>query len=92
MNIDAQFKALEQSLSGVGQNIINKVNETKGFVSEMESVYNQLSNSAQIKSIRATKNVNLEKLYEVSQEKKEDVIYLKNEAEELKAVMEINKR
>ena len=59
----------------------------------MESVYNQLSNlSAQIKSIGATKNVNLEKLYEVSQEKKEDIVYLKNKAEELKAVMEINKK
>ena len=42
VNIDAQFKALEQSLSGMGQNIINKVSETKGVVSEMESVYNQL--------------------------------------------------
>ncbi|KKT89953.1 MAG: hypothetical protein UW91_C0068G0012, partial [Parcubacteria group bacterium GW2011_GWF2_45_11] len=93
VNIDAQFKALEQSLSGMGQNIVNKVQETKGVVSEMESVYNQLANlSAQIKSIGATKNVNLEKLYEVSQEKKEDIIYLKNKAEELKAVMEINKK
>jgi len=93
VNIDAQFKALEQSLSGMGQNIVNKVQETKGVVSEMESVYNQLANlSAQIKSIGATKNVNLEKLYEVSQEKKEDIVYLKNKAEELKAVMEINKK
>ena len=32
------------------------------------------------------------KAYEVSQEKKEDIIYLKNKAEELKAVMEINKK
>ena len=92
-NMDAQFKDLERSLSGITQNIVNKVNETKGVVSEMESVYNQLVDlSAQIKGIGATKNVNLEKLYEVSQEKKEDIVYLKNKAEELKAVMEINKK
>ena len=61
VNIDAQFKAPEQSLSGIGQNIVNKVQETKGDVSGWNRcIISWPTLAPRIKSIGATKNVNLE--------------------------------
>jgi hypothetical protein len=48
--------------------------------------------SKQIKDIGGTTGINLEKLYEVSKDKKEDITYIKNKSEELKAAMEINQK
>jgi hypothetical protein len=39
-----------------------------------------------------TEGVNLNKLYEVSKEKKDDMLYIKNKTQELKAAMEMNKK
>jgi hypothetical protein len=36
--------------------------------------------------------INLEKLYEVSSEKKDDLNYLKNKTQEMKAVIELNQK
>jgi len=48
--------------------------------------------SKQIKDIGGTTGINLEKLYEVSKDKKEDITYIKNKSEELKAAMELNQK
>jgi hypothetical protein len=48
--------------------------------------------SKQVKSIGGTEGLNLEKLFEVSKEKKEDIMYLKNKAQELKATMDLSQK
>ena len=48
--------------------------------------------SKTIQNIGGTKGINLEKLYEVSKDKKEDITYIKNKSEELKAAMAINQK
>jgi len=65
----------------------------KGGGGELDTVYTQLSAiSKAIKDIGGTKGVNLEKLYKVSKDKKEDMTYLKNKSEELKASMALNQK
>jgi len=62
-------------------------------VSTFETLFNQLSSmSKQIKEMAGESSINLEKLYDVSSEKKDDMTYLKNKTQELKAVMELNQK
>ncbi|MCM8789529.1 MAG: hypothetical protein NC916_00700, partial [Candidatus Omnitrophica bacterium] len=92
--LNAQFGQLDDTLSKLSEKLAGKVSETKEAVSDLESVYNQLVElSKTIQEMAGSSTgINLEKLYEVSKEKKEDLIYLKNKSEELKAAMEINQK
>jgi len=91
--INTQFSLLDKALGTLSEKITSKVAETKSVVSDLESVYNQLvSLSGQIKSLGGATGINLEKLYEVSKDKKNDINYLKNKALELKATMEMNQK
>ena len=65
----------------------------KSAVNDLAGAFKQLEDmSKQIKDIGGTTGINLEKLYEVSKDKKDDITYIKNKSEELKAAMEINKK
>ncbi|PIQ90067.1 MAG: hypothetical protein COV71_06630 [Candidatus Omnitrophica bacterium CG11_big_fil_rev_8_21_14_0_20_41_12] len=91
--LNSQFGLIEKALGNLGQGISGEVSKTKGVVNDLESVYNQLTAlSGQIKKIGGTQGVSLEKLYKVSKDKKDDITYLKNKAQELKATMEINQK
>ncbi len=92
-NLNTQFGLLESSLGKLSKDVTAKAAEAAGAASELDTVYSQLTAiSSQIKKLGASENVNLEKLLEVSQEKKEDMTYLKNKTQELKATMELTKK
>ncbi|UCD15472.1 MAG: DUF2341 domain-containing protein [Candidatus Omnitrophota bacterium] len=93
--IESQINMIESALAQI-------INLEKGVgvdedISEMEEaieyIFTQLSHiSKQIKALGATEDIDLEKVYEVSKEKKEDMTYLKNKTEELKATMDLSKK
>jgi hypothetical protein len=91
--LSAQFIGLDKLLAQVTKNLTGKMEEAKGAVSELSNVFKQLEEmSKQIQGIGGTTGINLEKLYEVSKDKKEDITYIKNKSEELKAAMELNQK
>jgi hypothetical protein len=91
--LNSQISLIEGALSKISKDMSTKVQEVSASLADMESVYNQLVNvSAQIKKIGATEGINLEKVYEVSKEKKDDIVYLKNKTQELKATVELSQK
>lgn len=89
--MSSQFSVLETALTKMSKDLVSQVKEASGSVSAFESVFSQLSSMAsQIKEMAGESSVNLTKLYEVSSDKKNDMTYLKNKTQELKAAMEIN--
>jgi hypothetical protein len=91
--LNSQISLIESSLSSVTKAMSKQVGDVTGSVANLEGVFSQLiSLSNQVQDFGATKDLSLEKVYEVSKDKKEDMLYLKNKAEELKAVMELSKK
>ncbi|MBN2120281.1 MAG: DUF2341 domain-containing protein [Candidatus Omnitrophica bacterium] len=87
----AQFAVVESALASISRDIVNQVTSAVESTTNLDSVYSQLVNmSKDIRSIGATQDINLEKLYEVNKEKKQDITYLRNKTQELKAAMELN--
>ncbi|MCG2714541.1 MAG: hypothetical protein L6308_06875, partial [Candidatus Omnitrophica bacterium] len=91
--IGAQFDGMDKLLTKISKDVAGKVGDTKSAVNDLNSAFKQLEEmSKQIKEMGGTTGINLEKLYEVSKDKKDDITYIKNKSEELKAAMEINKK
>jgi len=91
--LNSQFSVIETALSKVGQDLINEVKDAASSATALESVYTQLTNVAkQVKELTGGSGISLEKLYSVAKDKKQDMKYLKNKTQELKAVMEINQK
>jgi methyl-accepting chemotaxis protein len=91
--LSAQFSGIDKILAQISRDTANKVNEAKGAVNDLSQAVKQLSAmSKQIKDIGGTKGINLEKLYDVSKDKNQDITYIKNKSEELKAAMELNQK
>jgi len=91
--LNSQFSVIESALGKINTDIVTKVKGAATSGADMESVYVQLLNvSKEIKTFAGNQNVSLDKLYEVTKEKKQDMKYLKNKTQELKAVMEINQK
>jgi len=91
--IGAQFNDMDKLLTKISVDVAGKLGGAKGAVAELTTAFKQLEDlSKQIKDIGGTTGINLEKLYEVSKDKKEDITYIKNKSEELKAAMEINQK
>jgi seryl-tRNA synthetase len=89
--MSSQFSVLETALSKMSKDLISQVKEASGSVSAFESVFSQMNSLAtQIKEMAGESSVNLSKLYDVSADKKNDMTYLKNKTQELKAAMELN--
>jgi hypothetical protein len=89
--LNTQFSLLESALDKISKDMAAKVTEATAAAGDLETVFNQLGKiSNEIKKLGATKGLNLEKIYEVSKDKKDDIIYLKNKTQELKAAMELN--
>ena len=67
---------------------------TPGIVaSDVANIHSKLSElGAMIKEVSMVKDVGLEKMYEVTEEKKGDITYIKNKTQELKAMMELNQK
>ncbi|MFH0762322.1 MAG: hypothetical protein V1925_00325, partial [Candidatus Omnitrophota bacterium] len=91
--LNSQFNLVDQALSKLSQSLTGKAEQAQGVLSQVESVYAQLEEiSAQIEKMSGAGGINLKKLYEVTKEKKDDLVYIKNKTEELKAAMEINQK
>jgi hypothetical protein len=92
--LNTQFNVIDSTLAKLSANIAGKVAETKDALGNLQSVFIQLESiSKQIQGIGGTaEGINLEKLYNVSKDKKDDITYIKNKSEELKAAMEINQK
>lgn len=89
-SLRAQLTVVESSLSSVTQGVTKQL---EGELSELENVFEHLSSiSEQVKAISSQHNINLDKLYEVSKDKAEDVDYLVNKTQELKAAIELNQK
>jgi DNA anti-recombination protein RmuC len=88
-----QFSDMDRLLNKISKDVTGRLGDAKGAVTELSSAFKQLEDlSKQIKDIGGTTGINLEKLYEVSKDKKEDITYIKNKSEELKAAMELNQK
>ena len=91
--LSSQFVDMDKMLAQISKDTASKVTEAKGAVDDLATAVKQLEDmSKQIKNIGGTKGMNLEKLYNVSKDKNEDITYIKNKSEELKAAMELNKK
>jgi hypothetical protein len=91
--IGTQFDGIDKLLAKISKDVAGKLGAAKDAVNDLSSAFKQLeAMSKQIKDIGGTTGINLEKLYEVSKDKKEDITYIKNKSEELKAAMELNQK
>jgi DNA-binding protein Fis len=91
--LNSQISMIESSLGSVTKAMSKQVGEVTSTVANLETVFSQLTAlSDQVKQLGATEEISLEKVYEVSKEKKEDIVYLKNKTEELKAAMELSQK
>jgi len=91
--LSAQFTDMDKAIAQISKNLTGKVEEAKGAVSELAGVFKQLEEmSKTIKEIGGTSGISMEKLYDVSKDKQNDIEYIKNKSEELKAAMELNQK
>ncbi|MCG2713792.1 MAG: hypothetical protein L6308_02965 [Candidatus Omnitrophica bacterium] len=91
--VGAQFNNMDMLLSKISRDIAGKIGDTKSAVNDLSAAFKQLEEmSKQIKEIGGTTGINLQKLYDVSKDKKDDINYIKNKSEELKAAMELNQK
>ncbi|MDD5431543.1 MAG: DUF2341 domain-containing protein [Candidatus Omnitrophica bacterium] len=92
-NLKTQFSLIETALSQLGKSLVKDVKDAAASANVLDSIYSQLKSvSKEIKQISGDAGVNLEKLYQVTAEKKNDIDYLKNKSQELKATLELNKK
>jgi len=90
--LNSQISMIESALSRVAASV-SKAKEAAASVGSLESVYTQLQAVAnQVKQMAGDTGLNLEKLYKVSADKKQDMKYLKNKTQELKAAMDMSQQ
>jgi len=92
--MSSKFSMIESALSKIGKDMVGDVVTGMSASGSMGAVFEQLSSvSKQIKDMAGeTSNQVLEKLYKVSSDGKNDITYLKNKSQELKAVMQLNQK
>ncbi len=91
--MSSQFSLIENALSKLGKDVLKDVKDATDSATALQAVYTQIAAVAkQVKQITGETGVNLEKLYEISSEKKDDIIYLKNKTQEMKAAVEVSKK
>jgi hypothetical protein len=91
--LNSQFGLIDEALTKLSQSLVGKAEQAKGMIGEVEAVYNQLVEiSKQIEKMSGSPGINLKKLYEVAKDKKDDMMYIRNKTEELKAAMDLNSK
>jgi hypothetical protein len=91
--LNSQFSVIESALGKISKELVDQVKDVASSATDIESVYKQLvSVGRELNKMSKNQEVNLQKLVEVSQEKKQDMMYLKNKTQEMKAVLEINNK
>ena len=80
-NVGAQFSNMDTLLAKISRDVAGKIGDAKGAVNDLSAAFKQLEEmSKQIKDIGGTTGVNLQKLYDVSKDKKDDINYIKNKS------------
>ncbi|MFH1846335.1 MAG: hypothetical protein ABH869_02125 [Candidatus Omnitrophota bacterium] len=88
-----EMSLLKTSLSEIAESASKTAKGAAAGADDMEKLHKNLAAlSTQIAQISVIKDYGLEKLYDVSVEKKDDLVYLKNKTQELKAIMELNQK
>ncbi len=93
--MSSQFSVIKTALENIDKDLLMKSvkNDAAGSSAALKPIFMQLSGlTKQVNQISEKIGVNLEKIYEVSADKKNDILYLKNKTQELKAVMELTKK
>ncbi|MFA5369728.1 MAG: Ig-like domain-containing protein [Candidatus Omnitrophota bacterium] len=89
--LNIQFGQIDDTIAQINRGLSGKVEQAKGAVSELGDVFKQLQEmSGTIRNLGGTSGLNMDNIYEVSADKKDDIEYIKNKSEELKAAMELN--
>ncbi|MFA5092326.1 MAG: hypothetical protein WC543_00015 [Candidatus Omnitrophota bacterium] len=92
-DMGTKFTDMDKLLSKISTDISGKLGDTKAAANDMVTAFKQIEEiSKQLKDIGGSTGINLEKLYAVSQDKKNDITYIKNKSEELKAAMDLNQK
>ncbi|MBN2831212.1 MAG: hypothetical protein JXL82_02915, partial [Candidatus Omnitrophica bacterium] len=91
--LSTQFGDMDKAIAQISKNISGKVEKVKDAAVELASVFKQLEDmSSTIKNMGGTEGINIDKIYQVSKDRQEDINYIKNKSEELKAAMELNQK
>ncbi|MFH1798444.1 MAG: hypothetical protein ABH844_03770, partial [Candidatus Omnitrophota bacterium] len=91
--VSSQMTVLRAALNKISQEISSTVAEAQIGAASIESVHSTLAQlGAKMQEMSSIKDLGLEKLYEVEAGKKEDMNYIKNKTQELKALMELNQK
>jgi hypothetical protein len=91
--LSTQFGDMDRAIAQISKSLTGKVEEVKGAASELAGVFKQLEEmSNTIKNMGGTSGMSIEKIYEVSKDKQDDINYIKNKSEELKAALELNQK
>ena len=96
--MNSQFSVIKDVLSKIDNNFLMKDKDVKndavGSAMALNNpIFIQLSGlTKQVKQISEKIGVNLEKIYKVSADNKNDILYLKNKTQELRAVMELTNK
>lgn len=92
-SINNRFSELQSEISGMTEDIVLQANQSADIKTNLNEMYESLvMMSEEIKKMGAADKANLESMIEVVEGKKDDIIYLKNKAEELKAAMDISQK
>ncbi|MFH2137740.1 MAG: DUF2341 domain-containing protein [Candidatus Omnitrophota bacterium] len=88
-----QIGLIEASFSRIGKEIVSEAQGGSKRDKELEVIYNQLSSmGAQLKDLGQLESVGLGGKAGVAEEKKKDIVYLKNKTQEMKAMLELNNK
>jgi seryl-tRNA synthetase len=80
-------------LSKLGKDIVKEVKDAIQSSSALESVHKQISKlAAQLKSAMGDSAGAIDKLLQVSDQSKDDIGYLKNKTQQLKAAMDLSQK
>jgi hypothetical protein len=92
-NMGAQFGLIETAINKMSTDVLSGVSDALGSTTSMKSLFTQISGvSKQLKNLSGDSGLNLESLYTVSEERQQDMVYLKNKTQELKAGMDLSRK
>lgn len=93
--MNSQFSIIKTALDNLDKDLLIKgvKSDALGSNVALKPIFMQLFGlTKQVKQVSEKIGVNLEKIYEVSADKGNNILYLKNKTQELKAVMELTKK
>ncbi|MBL7130548.1 MAG: hypothetical protein ISS45_03965, partial [Candidatus Omnitrophica bacterium] len=93
-SLNTQLTVVESALTGIDDLTGSLIDTTSEVITEnMKTVHSRLTDIGQrVKTLGGEHGINLETLYNVSQEGTTNITYLKNKTQEMKAAIEITRR